>query len=393
MRASSLRLLALPFLIVATACGASTSEPAPAPAPVTAVPPAAPPGEAETPAKEPNALADAIDALFTDAEAKDAFSGSVVVVDGGKTVLEKGFGAADRASKRKNAPDTIFRIGSISKQFTASAILALVKDGKLKLTDPVSKFFPDYPTANLVEDGTEVTLHHLLSQTSGLPDPGGTTPFKKAVWKKVIAPSEQVDFVKALPLVRKPGSAFEYLNYNFLLAAMIVEKASGQTYESFLRQRFFEPLGMKDTGTLLPSSQAPRAALGYYEDGGELISFADDPIFKDSDVSFAFGSGQIYSTVQDLARWDRALTGEAVLPKAQLDLLFAPNLEQYGYGWVIQKKAGITVQWHNGALSPLGFTALIVRVPAKDRFVGYLANMDIDRIQPFEAKVAALAGK
>ena len=381
----------VPFLLAAAACGASTpSAPAPAPAPTTTEPPAL---EPEAPAKVPNALADAVDALFTDAEAKDTFSGSVIVVDGGKTVLEKGFGSADRKAKRKNAPDTLFRIGSISKQFTASAVLALVHDGKLKLTDPVSKFFPDYPAESLVQDGVEVTVHHLISHTSGLPDPRGTVPFKKAVWTRVIAPSEQVDFVKALPLVAKPGTAYAYLNYNFLLAAMIVEKTSGQTYEAFLRARFFEPLGMKDTGTALPASEAARTALGYYDEGGELTSMSEDATFKDRDVSFAFGSGQIYSTVEDLARWDRGLTGETVLPAAQRDLLFVPNLEQYGYGWVIQKKAGVTMQWHNGALSPLGFTALIVRVPSKDRFVGYLANMDLDLIQPFEAKITALAVK
>ena len=116
--------------------------------------PTAPPATTEMPpVAPPNAFAEAIDALFTAAEAKDAFSGSVIVIDGGKQVLEKGYGFADRAAKRKNAPDTLFRIGSVSKQFAASAILALVQDGKLALTDPVSKFFPDYPKENLTLEG------------------------------------------------------------------------------------------------------------------------------------------------------------------------------------------------------------------------------------------------
>lgn len=375
-----------------TGCG-SPSSPDPARAPTGEPPPVAT-ATPDPPAPTPNALADAIDALFTDAESKDTFSGSVIVVDGGKQVLEKGYGSADRATKRKNTPATIFRIGSVSKQFTSAALLALVSDGKIALTDPVSKFFPDYPKENLTSDGVEVTLHHVLSHTSGLPDPRKTAAWKRMVWTRPIAPSEQVDLVKTTPLVRAPGTAYEYVNYNFLIAAMVVEKVSGKSYEAFLRERFWSPLGMKDTGTVLPSEKAGAAAFGYADEGGgQLTTMNDDPTFKDRDMTLSFGSGQIYSTVQDLARWDRALVGEAILPAAKRDLLFAPNMDDYGYGWVTQKKSGVTYEWHNGALSPLGFTALIVRVPSKDRFVAYLSNMDLPLIQPFESKVMALALK
>lgn len=374
-----------------TACSSSGSSPSPGvdsgsgPVDDASVPEVAP---------APNPLAEGVDALFAAAEASDTFSGTVVVVDDGKTVLEKSYGTMDRSTERKGAPDSILRVGSISKQFTASAVLALAAEGKLALTDPVSKYFPGYPPANLELDGVAVTLHHLLSHTSGLPDPRATEGFKKIVWRREIAPTEQIDLIKGSPLVAKPGSTYAYVNFNFLLAAMVVEKVSGTTYETFLKTRFFQPLGMKDTGTHLPPADATRAAVGYYDDGGQLVSFADDPIFKDRDLSLSFGSGQIYSTVLDLARWDRALVGVAALPAATRDLLFKPNLEDYGYGWVVENKSGVAYQWHNGALSPLGFTSLMVRVPAKDRFVAYLANRDLKLIQPlFEAKVIALALK
>ena len=375
---------------VCISCGES-SVPTSDTAPTTAVEPPQAPKETET--KTPNVLADAVDALFTEAEAKDAFSGSVVVVDAGKQVLEKGYGFADRTAKRKNTPATRFHIGSVSKQFAATAILALVEDGKLALGDPVSKFFPAYPRENLEMDGQPVTIHHLISHTSGLPDPGATAPFKSAVWRRPIAPSEQIDFVKGQPLVRKPGSAYQYVNYNFLLAALIVEHASKVPYEQFLRERFFGPLGMEGSGTLLPAREAGAAAVGYAADrNGALTALADNATFnKDPDVTFAFGSGQIYSTVHDLALWDRALTGEVVLNAKERDLLFQPNRDRYAYGWVVEKKAGITVEWHNGALSPLGFTALVVRIPSKDRFVAYLSNFDLPLVEPFEAKVLALA--
>ncbi len=333
----------------------------------------------------------AIDALFTDAEASDTFSGSVVVVDDGKIVLEKGYGSADRTSGRKNDADTIFRVGSVSKQFTATAVLLLASEGRLALTDPVSKYFPSYPLASLTRGGVEVTVHHLLSQTSGLPDPGATPAFADIVWKRAMEPAEQIGFVHDLPLVAEPDSQFSYLNYNYLLAALIVEQISGQSYEAFLKERFFTPLGMSSSGTHLASSDAGRAAIGYFRDGDELKSFATYPGFRDHDVSVAFGAGQVYSTVRDLVLWDRALAGETLLPPAQRDVLFAPNLKNYGYGWVSQKVDGVSVAWHNGALSPLGFTSLVVRVPSKDRFVAYLANRDVQLLDPLGIESAVIA--
>ncbi|MBX3191943.1 MAG: beta-lactamase family protein [Labilithrix sp.] len=366
------------------ACGEGASPPAtPAPASSEAPP------EPAAPSEEPNALADALDAMFAEAEAKSAFSGSVIVVDGGKVVRERSYGLADQDAARKNAPDTIFRVASVSKQFTATAILALARDGQLAVDDPVSKFLPDYPKDNLEKDGVEVTLHHLLTHTSGLPDPRATSWFRQAAWRRAIDPQEQVKAVSSSPLVSTPGSYYAYLNYNFLLAALVVEKVSGQPFEAFLRERFFGPLGMKDTGMTLPADSAARAALGY-TDG---VTMSDDPSFKDRDLTLAFGSGQIYSTVRDLALWDRALAGDAVLAAAQKEALFTPNMSDYAYGWIVQKKGGVTVEWHNGALSPLGFSAFIIRVPSKDRFVAYLSNMEIEKISPFEAKVTALAVK
>lgn len=370
--------------IAGGACSSTTVE-SPPPSPTPQPDPTTTPPTEEPPA--PNALADAIDDMIGRAAKKDAFAGSVIVVDGGKQVLAKAYGNANRDAQKANALDTVFRVGSISKQFTATALLALVADGKVALTDPVSKHFPSYPKENLTKDGVEVTLHHLISHTSGLPDPRATSTFKAAVWRRAIAPSEQVGWAETLPLVATPGTSYAYLNYNFLLAALVVEKVSGQSYEAFLKSRFFGPLGMTDSGTVLAGSPLDRSAVGYYDSDGELLAFTDDPSFVDTDVTLAFGSGQVFSTVGDLAKWDRALYGDKILPAAQRDLLFKPNLDDYGYGWVIETKKGVTVEWHNGALSPLGFSSFMVRVPSKDRFVVYLSNIDISRVQPLESKI------
>lgn len=369
------------------ACSSTTVE-SPVPTNTPQPDPTTTPPTEEPPA--PNALADAIDDMIGRAAKKDAFAGSVIVVDGGKQVLAKAYGNANRDAQKANAVDTVFRVGSISKQFTATALLALVADGKVALTDPVSQHFPSYPKENLTKDGVEVTLHHLISHTSGLPDPRSNSAFKSAAWRRAIAPSEQVAWAQTLPLVATPGTAYAYLNYNFLLAALVVEKVSGQSYEGFLKSRFFGPLGMTDSGTVLagfPASLSDRSATGYYDADGELLAFTDDPSFKDTDVTLAFGSGQVFSTVGDLAKWDRALYGDKILPAAQRDLLFKANLDDYGYGWVIETKKGVTVEWHNGALSPLGFSSFMVRVPSKDRFVVYLSNIDISRVQPLESKI------
>lgn len=344
-------------------------------------------------AEAPNPLATALDALFTETAAKDAFAGTVVVVDGGRTVMTKGYGPADRATKRPNAPDTIFRVGSVSKQFAATAILALVDDGKIKTSDPVAKYFPEYPPENLTKDGVELTLHHLLSQTSGLPDAQSTSYFKDNAWRRPIDPVELVKAASALPLVAKPGASFVYNNYNYWLLALVVQRASGKPYESFLRERFFDPLGMKDTGTVMPEASKARAAVGYYRSGTDWTSISTEPSFGDPDVTLAFGAGQIFSTAPDLATWDRALASGKLLRPDTEALLFHPNLAAYGYGWVIEKKSGVTIEWHNGALSPLGFSALIVRVPSKDRFVAYVSNLDIGVVEPLETKVEALAVK
>jgi len=390
VRRATLVCLLLAAALAAPACSASDNAPAAA-APTPSADSGVVDGDVAHDAAAPNALADAVDALFTSAAEKDAFAGAVVVVDEGREVLRKAYGPANRDTKAPNQPDTIFRIGSVSKQFTAAAVLALAAEGKLAVTDEASKYFPEYPPENLTKDGASVTLHHLLAHTSGIADPYATSFFAKAAWRRPIDPQELIDAAKSLPLTTKPGESFAYSNYGYLLLARIVEKVSGKTFEAYLKERFFAPLGMTDTGTRMPSSLAARAAVGYEKaKDGTFTSLADDPAFRDPDCTLAFGAGQVYSTVADLAKWDRALETDTALPAAQRALLFTPNLSDYAYGWVVEQKSGVTMQWHNGSLAPLGFTSLVVRVPSKQRFVAYLTNLDTQTIVPFEKKVEAL---
>lgn len=387
------RLAAL--FCIAVGCSASESAEAPPP---SAVPPASAdasctPADAGADAPLDNPLAIALDELFVGAAAKDQFAGAVVAVDGGKTVLTRAYGLADRTAKLPNTTDGIFRIASVSKQFTASAILALEEEGKLATTDPVSKFFPEYPKENLEMDGVVLTLHHLLSQTSGLADAQATPYFRANVWKHPIDPQKLLEAEMVLPLKRKPGQLFEYLNTNYFLLGLVIERVSGKPYETFLRERLWSKAGMSDTGTVLPKDKAARAAPGWAFGGKSFYSYETVAEFPDSDATYVFGSGQVFATVADLAKWDRALVGDTVLSAQSRDKLFAPNLAGYGYGWVNEKRGTVPLVWHNGALSPAGYSALVVRERGKDRFVAYLANLDIDVVKPLEAKVKAIVAR
>jgi D-alanyl-D-alanine carboxypeptidase len=362
----------------APAQGDSASAPAAAPAP-------------------PNALAVQADELFTKATTDGQFSGSVVVVDGGKVVLEKSYGLADRDAKpgKPNANDGIYRLGSVTKQFTASAILALAEDGKLSVDDPITKHLAELPKENFTKDGLDVTLHHLLSHTSGINDARSTQWFKDHAWFSTIDPKEYVAVGGALPMRRKPGTKFEYNNWAYYLLGLVVERVSGKSFASFMHDRFFAPLAMNDTGVLrsaMTAAQQARIPHGYSDQDkdGELTTLDANRSFVDRDMTMSLGSGQILSSLSDLVKWDRALAAKKVLPKLQ-DQLFTNVMDDYGYGWAVETRNGVPVQWHNGALSPLGFTALIVRVPSKDRFVAYLANLDLPLVQPIESKVITLS--
>ncbi|MBS2011953.1 MAG: beta-lactamase family protein [Deltaproteobacteria bacterium] len=322
------------------------------------------------------------------------FAGSVIVVDDGRTVFEKGYGWADRVGvRRPNAPDTLYRIGSVSKQFTAAGILALASDRKLSLDDAVAKWFPDYPRESLSRDGVDATIHHLLAHTSGIADGQKSAFYEANRWRRPLAPDAIIEAAHSLPMVATPGTTSAVSDYGYLLLGRIIEKASGKTYESFLRERFWAPQGMHDTGTILPPEKQDRAAIGYEMAGSRFYALAEQSAFGDPDCTLAFGYGQVYSSVRDLAIWDRALTADRALPKVERERLFEPNLADYGYGWRIERKGDLVVQWHDGALLPLGFTSYVARIPAKDRFVALLTNLDQEAIAPFERQVAALSGE
>jgi CubicO group peptidase (beta-lactamase class C family) len=288
------------------------------------------------------ALRGELDRLLSRLEAF-GFSGSLLVARDGRIVLEKGYGFADRQRGVPFTAGTVFDIGSITKQFTAAAILKLEMEGKLKVTDPISKYFEGVP-----EDKAGITLHHLLTHSAGLEDVFGGD-------YEEMPRDRLVKTALASKLLWPPGTRYRYSNAGYSLLAAIVEKVSGQPYETFLQKRLFKPAGLTKTGYRGPKWAPGTLAHGYNAEGdwGTPLDHAWAP---DGPWWNLRGNGGILSTVGDLYKWHRALEGEAILSKEAKAKYYAPHVPEdaegsshYGYGWAIMKTPrGTRLITHNG---------------------------------------------
>ena len=275
---------------------------------------------------------------------KFGFSGAAIASKGGEIILSKGYGWADRAKKILFTPTTVNSIGSITKQFTAAAILKLEMMGKLKVEDPISKYFPNVPA-----DKSEITIHHLLTHTAGFRGNFGGRD------DEAISRDDLVKLVLAAPLENKPGERFEYSNEGYSLLGAIVEIASGQSYEKFLREQIFLPAGMRDTGYMLPAWPAERVARGYNE-VGEWGTIREKNWTADGPGWYLKANGGIYSTVGDMHRWATALESDKVLSKEAREkyqkgyVAEGPmGMSHYAYGWSVETTPRKTkLVMHNG---------------------------------------------
>jgi CubicO group peptidase (beta-lactamase class C family) len=289
----------------------------------------------------------------------EKFSGSILIARDGLPVVTRSYGMANQELKVPNTPRTVFQIGSVSKQFTAMAIMQLKDRGKLNLNDSICKYLLDCPTA-----WQPITIHHLLSHTSGmigfstLPD-----------WDDRISVSSytRTGFVKEfrdLPLQFAPGEKFLYSNSGYYLLGLIIERVSGKSYQEFLTENIFAPLGMKSSKYNEHPALVPNSATGYY---WELDSFIRAP---NENLALSFASSGIYTTVEDLLLWDKALYTEKLVSRKSLNEIFTPFTKgapegdqySYGYGWNIGKKFDRQSTSHSGRHN--GFKAYILRFPS-----------------------------
>ena len=262
------------------------------------------------------------------------FSGALLVAKNGRIILNKGYGMAIRAENVPNSSETVFSTGSITKQFTAAGIMKLEMMGKLKTENPITQYFDDVP-----EDKKGITLHNLLTHTSGVVDALGpdyvTAPRDETVRKTLDA-----------PLRFKPGEQFGYSNAGYSLLAAVIEKVSGQSYEEFMNKNIFVPAGMKFTGYRMPEWDKKVIAHWYRgeKDNGT-------PLEKNYPQWHLLGNGGILSTTEDMYRWHQALLEDKVLSAEAKKKMFTPFLNEYGYGWdIIAREMGTLIQHDGGSM-------------------------------------------
>ena len=280
----------------------------------------------------------------------------VLVSREGNILYSKGFGAANLEHDVSVTTKTKFRIGSVSKQFTAAAILKLCEEGKLSVDDPLSKHMPDYPR------GDEVTIHHLLTHTSGIQSYTSQPDFLETVASPTTV-EKRIESFRDKPFDFSPGEKWQYNNSGYFLLGHLVEKLSGMSFGDYLEKTFFEPLGMHDTGVHETSAILKHEATGYSYSGGAVSKALN------WDMSHAGGAGNLYSTAEDLHRWNEAIFNGKVLSEESLKAAFTPvklngdkpSPTSYGYGWMIDEYRGLKRIGHGGGLH--GFLSYLCRFP------------------------------
>jgi CubicO group peptidase (beta-lactamase class C family) len=302
--------------------------------------------------------------MLANMTSQEVLSGSVLISQHGQVLLSKGYGLADRAQKTPNGPQTRFAIASNTKQFTAAAILLLEVQGKLKLTDGICTYIPDCPSAWSV-----ITIKELLTHTSGIPDYTALPDFVGYVGQPW-TPLQIIAHFRDLPLDFTPGSTWKYDNSGYIVLGYIIEQVSGLSYEAFLQTNIFTPVNLSDTGYNHGSNGV---AIGY-TDGSATPAEPWDP-------SVPFAAGGLYSTVEDMNRWEQALTTDALLPATSRAEMFAlqvatpngpPQAAGYGYGFFIGTDSGRPIIWHSGGIP--GFASIEARYPVDDVTVIILGN-------------------
>jgi CubicO group peptidase (beta-lactamase class C family) len=333
---------------------------------------AAAPAAATAPEAAPAAAASAgaiaaIDRIASaEIDQKKVASYAVAVVKDGRIVLARGYGFADLENEVPATAETVYRLGSITKQFTAMAIMLLVEDGKLSVDDELTKFLPDYPIGE-----RKITIRHLLNHTAGLKDYTRTRDFDKFARldhshdeMRALFQNEPPDFA--------PGTRWGYSNANYYLLGLIIEQASGQKYEDFLEQRIFQPLHMSATRYGHPQQLIPRRANGYKYFFGQLTN--DDGISMDP----PFAAGALVSNIIDMIKWHQALEAGALVSSKSYEEMARPTTlangtsRPYGYGWRLGRLSGHNTIGHGGGIN--GFSTMISRYPDDRLAVVVLSN-------------------
>ena len=321
-----------------------------------------------------------ITTVFND---KNGPGGVFLVAKDDKPIYRKAFGKANIELAVNMKPENVFQIGSMTKQFTAIAVMMLEEQGKLNINDSISKFIPDYP------NGNHITIHHLLTHTSGIKD---FTKMKSimSIAKKNLAPKELVDFFKDEPVGFQPGDRFDYNNSGYVVLGYIIEIISGISYEDFIEQNIFEKLGMNNSRYASDRDIVKNRAYGYHnrEEFTNKMNIS---------LTIPYASGSLMSTVDDMLKWQEAINNNILVPKSTVDKVFTKhtlsNGEQftYGYGWHLKDIDGIPTREHGGSI--FGFKSMGVYVPSLDVYVIGFSNCDCNSPTKITRDITALTIK
>ena len=292
---------------------------------------------------------------------------SLLVIKDGKIVRAEGFGLANVELQVPVKPETVFQSGSVGKQFTATAVMMLVEEGKIGLDDPLTKYFTDAPAA-----WKEVTIRELLSHTAGFGDYPKDFDMRKD-WTE----EEELKLVESIPLAYPPGTSWAYSNFGYMTLGILIHRVTGEFYGDFLQQRIFQPLGMHSTRIISEADIVPNRSAGYRLVKGELKNqeWVAPMVNTTAD-------GSLYFTILDLAKWDAALYTEKLLKRSSLDLMWTvvklkngqPNKGDYGFGWFIEQRHGHRCIQHDGSWQ--GFETAIDRYVDDQLTVVALSNLE-----------------
>lgn len=306
-----------------------------------------------------------VDSLLNEKYSSSLPGAVFLVSKNGKTVYKKAFGLSNMESRTLMQTNNVFEIGSITKQFTAISILMLVENKKLRLNDPLSKFIPDYPNGNMI------TIHHLLTHTSGIRD---FTKVKglNAIAKEELSPKELVDFFKDEPMDFQSGEKFEYCNAGYMLLGYIIESITGKSYGDYVGENIFDKLKMDSSYYASHQKIIPNRALGY--------GMKNDDYVNRRYISFSipYSSGSLMSSVDDMLKWQEAIKNHTLISEELTKKAFTNhtlnNGEQinYGYGWHIKSLDEVLSHEHGGSI--FGFKSMGVYLPDDDIYIIALAN-------------------
>jgi CubicO group peptidase (beta-lactamase class C family) len=323
----------------------------------------------------------AVDRSFAMRAARGEFSGAVLGARGGSALLCRGYGLRNVEQAVPNTPQTAFQLASITKQFTALAILILQEQGTLQVHDALNALVPTGVPA-----WRDVTIHQLLVHTSGIPD----LPF----WPNYIDPAQPGPITPAYlrqlfgarPLDAAPGTSFVYSNWGYILLGYVIEQVSGLPYAAFLQQHVFTPAGMTSSGYVDRKAVLPQRAASYAIEHGRLVNAS----FLDLEDPYA--AGGLYTTVEDLLRWDRALSNEVLVTQPSLTAMCTAHVpvgdgSSYGYGWQLGVRFGRRVLYHGGRID--GFRVLLTRYPDAQVCIAVLANLQTCDPEPLADALAA----